>query len=282
MIVTKAQLYPVSPLDGLNNYKRVQRIEQDGSIIERVYLDIIDPSMRELLIFQHYLSFMVKHFESDEVGIKINSRDEPWDFNISLSTGREFNIEITAIADNMKHFTNDKSEERLSKWRQQQFIPYFELQKLGLLFPNSEIYSYLKKLKSSGIGKKQAVKNPLYRKGKNIIVSNVPAPLKSLSEILNEVINKKLKKKHAGKEKTVLLIDNRTGAFDLPELQNSVEEISDDLDKTPFMEIWVYTGYASDFDGNNAEYSFTPIKCSQNQFHVLDKLSLKSEDGLYI
>lgn len=141
---------------------------------------------------------------------------------------------------------------------------------------------YLKKLKSNGVGKKQTVKNPFYREGKRIILSNVPAPLKSLSEILNEVINKKLEKKHSGKEKTVLLIDNRTGAFDLPELQNSVEEISDDLDKTPFMEIWVYTGYASDFDGNNAEYSFTPIKCSQNQFHVLEKLSLKSENGLYI
>ncbi len=279
--ITKAKLYPVSPLDALDNYKRVYRINHDGTILERVHLDIAEPSYREVLIFQHYLSFMVKHFECERVGIKVNSRDKPWDFNISLSAGRKLHIELTAISDNPQHFKNNKSEERLLKWKHEKLIPFYELEKLAYLFPDEKLELALEKLKAKGVEKNDLVKNLFYAK-KTIPISRMPLPQESLSDILKEAINKKEEKKHDEKSKTVLIIDNRTAAFDLPDFLTSVSELSDFFKKTSFMEIWIYTGYASSLDGRNAEYSFIPIKCTQKQKYVLEKLARKSKEGMYV
>jgi hypothetical protein len=51
----RAAFFPVSPLNDKRNFKRLLRIERDGSIVERVFLDVPDPSLRELLICLHYL-----------------------------------------------------------------------------------------------------------------------------------------------------------------------------------------------------------------------------------
>lgn len=86
----QSSFYPVSRLDNKNNYKRFSRIERDGSIVERVFLDVPDPSERERLICMHYLRHITRHFLKEDVGVNILTRDNPWDFSLELSTGEFF------------------------------------------------------------------------------------------------------------------------------------------------------------------------------------------------
>ncbi|NAX46420.1 hypothetical protein CAG70_05335 [Photobacterium halotolerans] len=94
----KSSFYPECDLEDKSNYKRMYYIKRDGTAVEKVVLDVIDPFHREILIFKHYLRHFVKHFCNNDLGINLISRDEPWDFKIETSDNSKFNIEITSIA----------------------------------------------------------------------------------------------------------------------------------------------------------------------------------------
>ncbi len=111
--VRKSVFYPNADLTTKQNYKHYSIVEPDGSIIERVFLDIPIARIRERIIFRHYLSRRVKFFYDNPVGFNVLSRDSPWDFTIELSSGESFNIEITSIAEEPWIFEMLKREERL-------------------------------------------------------------------------------------------------------------------------------------------------------------------------
>ena len=67
----------------------------------------------------------------------------------------------------------------------------------------------------------------------------------------------------------VLIIDNRTVSFDMENIVNHLNTLDDYFEKLPFKEVWLYTGYYSDYDGNNAEYSFIPLKIEDEKFEKL-------------
>ncbi len=108
--IKRSGFNPVASLDDKRNYKRFYRIESDGSIVERIFLDVPDPSHREHLIFLHYLKHLAKIFKNQAIGINLLGRDNPWDFRIELSTDEVFNIEITSIADSSKLFEIQKEK----------------------------------------------------------------------------------------------------------------------------------------------------------------------------
>lgn len=56
------------------------------------------------------------------------------------------------------------------------------------------------------------------------------------------------------------------------DLQAICGEIGDYLETRPFMEIWFYVGYFSDNSGNNAEFSFTALKLSDEKSMKLAKM----------
>lgn len=74
-----------------------------------------------------------------------------------------------------------------------------------------------------------------------------------------------------------IIIDNRTGAFDVPDYQAAARSLEPFLESTPFPEIWFYTGHCSDDDGNRAEFSFAPLKVGNDMRSVLDTLALDSD-----
>ena len=41
---------------------------------------------------------------------------------------------------------------------------------------------------------------------------------------------------------------------------DTLEAIKAEIDMTPFPSIWLYTGYYSDDDGSNCEFSIVPLK----------------------
>ena len=103
LTINKSSFGPVRSLEDKNNFKRYYRIERDGSVKERIFLNVPDVSLREQIICLHYIQFCLNNFtdEKELVGIKFVKRDEPWDFDVELSNGQRFNVEITSIADNI-------------------------------------------------------------------------------------------------------------------------------------------------------------------------------------
>ncbi|MFW6283609.1 MAG: hypothetical protein ACOC1P_06185, partial [Minisyncoccales bacterium] len=105
------------------------------------------------------------------------------------------------------------------------------------------------------------VENPYYQK-KVVFVSDTKEEEDSLYDLINKAIKNKSEKKHKEKSKTVLIIDNRTTRFDLEEFKKVSESFYGKLDNVPFPEIYVYTGYYSDLNGNNFEANFLFLKTS--------------------
>jgi len=270
--IKQSSFFPVSSLEGKNNYKVFYRIEEDSTISEHVFLDVSDPTKRELLICLHYLQHISRFFLNENIGVNIVSRDCPWDFELELSTGANFNIEITSVADRVHQFMINKSEERLAKWGSEDTIPLHELEKLSELFPDAEIENTVKSYLESGLQKTQHVDNPLKKDSPYILLSTMPRPNETLSDIIRSSIDKKFRKSHSGKENTMLLIDNRTSAFNVSDYIAAAKSLEKYLSSMPFPEIWFYTGYCSDDDGNNAEFSFAPLKVTCKQRRILNDL----------
>jgi len=271
--IKKSSFFPVSSLEGRNNYKVFYKIEEDLTISQHIFLDVSDPSKRELLICLHYLQHISRFFLNENIGVNIVSRDCPWDFEMELSTGKNFNVEITSVADKAEQFIINKSEERLSKWVSEDTIPLYELEKLCQLFPDEEKISTVKSYLESGLKKTQLVDNPFKKDSPYILLSTMSMPNKTLSDIIRSSIDKKLNKSHSGKESTVIIIDNRTSAFSVSDYTTAAESLETDLSLLPFLEIWFYTGYCSDDDGNNAEFSFAPLKVTSKQEYILNELA---------
>lgn len=273
----KSSFYPVSGLEDKNNFKKFSRIERDGSIVERVFLDVSDPSEREQLICVHYLRHITRLFLKEDVGVNILSRDNPWDFSLELSTGDIFYLEITSIADMQKHYFINKSEERLNKWRSEDIIPLHELEKLNWLFPDKRIAGLVSAYKESGMSGNHFVENPFNEEGTYLFLNSMPEVSVDLEELIKNAIAKKASKKHPHKENTVLIIDNRTSLFEVPDYVLVAKSIFDYCNSLPFPEIWFYTGYCSDDDGNNAEFSFAPLKVTDVQGTYLKEFATNNE-----
>jgi len=274
---TKRHIFhPASPIEGKNNYKVMYIIEEDGAIREKIFLSFIDSSERELVICLHYLRFIVKHFFSSGVGINIIDRDNPWDFKLELNNKDSFNLEITSISDNSELFKINKDQERLNSCYNDKTIRLRELKKLNNLFNSDKSTELLINYAKQNIPLDKKVSNPYYQED-ILPISNLPKPTISLEENIKNIIRKKLKKNHIGKDNTVLIIDNRTSAYDIDDYHNAISKLHAFIDELPFPEIWFYTGFYSDDNGMNADYMFAPIKTTNEQNKILKELSINAD-----
>ncbi len=273
----RAAFFPVCSLDDKRNFKRLLRIERDGSVVERIFLDVSDQELRERLICLHYLRHLTRHFLQEDIGVNILSRDAPWDFRARLHNGREFNIEITSIADNARHFEIDRREERLTRCSRTETVTLRELGKLADMFPHSDLPRILSEYRASCSHNDDLVPNPFFQEKHRVLLGQLFEPDQSLASQIESAVEKKCAKPHQDKHATVLVIDNRTSAFDVPDYQMAVRSLEQYLRSTPFPEIWFYTGYCSDDDGNRAEFSFAPLKITDDQRAVLENLAFNSD-----
>jgi len=61
--------------------------------------------------------------------------------------------------------------------------------------------------------------------------------------------------------------------MEIKDFQIAIEELGNRFESSPFLEIWLYTGFYSSNDGNEAEYSLVPLKVSDLQEQTLSKLA---------
>jgi hypothetical protein len=271
MNIVKSSFHPQCDLKDKNNYKPSYRILRDGTVTERILLDVPDIELREQLICFHFLKNHVQVFCKKVVGFNIVSRDKPWDFGIELSNKENFNIEITSIAESAELFEKTKREERLVSWSLKKEIPFHELKKLNSLFPNQEINQLIAELESKNISKKEELENPYFGKNTNIFFSSAYHDKEPIQNLIRAAIESKEAKKHSEKENTILVIDNRTLTYEYEDLHNASEELSEFYDSSSFKEIWFYTGYCTNNDGSYAEFSLGPLKLPEHKWKNLIK-----------
>lgn len=272
----QAAFFPTTDPSNKPNCKLFYRIERDGSVTKRAFLDVPDVSERERLIAMHYLRHMTKHFWKADIGVRELGRDAPWDFTMELSSGVSFNIEVTSIADSTAHFKLNKSEERYTACLNRERIPFHELIWLAKSFTGSELSELVETYYSRGVQANEMVNNPLHGAESRIFLSTMSDPEEPLEDKLRAVIEKKVKKRHRGKDRTVLIIDNRASAYDVEDYVKAAKALRNYLESAPFPEIWFYTGYFSDHSGNHAEFSFSPLKVTDEQALVLESMAKKS------
>lgn len=268
-IAVRSDFYPLRTLSGKSNYKRYIRVNQAGFASEHIYLNIPEPSLRERIICTHYLMFLSKRILQDEVGFDELSRDSPWDFSFRRHDGLLFNVEVTAIADNELQFRINKREDEFTIISDQPKIKLRRLQKMVAWFPDEEIENVFNAAKQTGLKLDDEIENP-YFTGKNRAF-NSPAeePKNSFSELLKQAIDRKSDKAHEGKDRTVLVLDNRTSAFSLEQLYRASDDLAAYFENAPFKEIWFYTGFYSELDGNESEFSMLPLKAPKSYFRAI-------------
>ncbi|CAM2807868.1 hypothetical protein [Vibrio mytili] len=115
-----------------------------------------------------------------------------------------------------------------------------------------------------------------------MFISKLPSPVKIAEKVLLDSISKKAVKRHEGKDQTVIIIDNRTMSLEMDDFYSALPSISEYCESLDFPEIWLYTGHCSDDDGNNADFSFIPIKVRQYQAKVLSLMAEQSECGKFV
>lgn len=270
--IRNSSFFPINDLKDKTNYKEYLIVERDGKILRRIFLNIFNPEHREYLISMHYISRRIKFFYKSQVGLNILSRDKPWDFKVELSTNEIFNIEITSISDNQWNFEMLKNEERIATQSNNENIPFHELIKINKIFPDETLEEIINDYRKKKTASNAIIPNPFYAQTISTLGRTDP-PQKKLSEIIDTAIIKKEEKKHSEKEITILLIDNRTFTLEIDDFQEAFEELGDRFELSPFIEIWLYTGYYSSDDGNEAEYSLIPLKVTEAQRKALAKMA---------
>ena len=263
-----------SPVDNdrieRRNCKTQIIVGRDGGLRERVALQAVSPEHREQLILLHYLRNYAHCFSEEPIGVDVLSHDAPWDFDIALSNGERFFVEITAIADGQFQFEREKREERLRAASARPKIRVRDLRKLSAMFDHSTAEEAV--LRHLDTLPDIEVENPFNPDGARLLTGMVQPATRSLSDQIIEALKGKLGKRHSGKDKTVVILDFRGNYPDQAELQTAIELTSPTLEQMPFPEIWFYVGYFSDDDGNNAEFSVSPLKLGALKFQQLNKL----------
>lgn len=258
------RLAPRETLEGRNNYKRFFIIERDGRIVERVRLHVTDMRTREEIVCNHYLKMLVRHIIRENIGVRVISRDAPWDFQLELSNSNAFGVEIVSIADNQMQFTVTSREERRDERARNQLITLRQLRKHAKQFPDEALDRLITEYVDTGKGPDDLIENPDFMTGPvegpmHIYVAYGDPVIAPLSERLEQAIAGKSAKR-ADKDGLVLIIDNRTSLISAVPVIEAAEAIAPAVEASPFREIWFYTGYYSDLDGNNSEYTFIPLK----------------------
>lgn len=271
---------PNNDLNDKLNFQRFSLIDKEGNIKEKILLFITNTSIREMVIFTHFINRYISIFLRKAVAMKFLSRDNPWDFEVELSNGERLFIEITSIADDENVFKDFKFQERIVDKSHFEYIEFHEIIKINNYLKDKGIELLIKELKDKKTNKNHIIKNPIYNR-RFIFQTNLNENLDSFTEILKQTIEKKTKKNHKNKQEVILIIDNRTVSFDFDSVTNHINDLSEYFENLPFKEVWFYTGYYSDFNGDNAEYTLIPLKLSEQKkiiiFQKLNKETLKEK-----
>lgn len=257
---------PKLDLEGKQNFTRHAFIDEDGGIREVVRMNVLDDRHREDIVAFHFSrQYAEIHYRNqiDPPQFYIVGRDCPWDFEYVMHDGATFYLEICRIAEK-KLLQLMRAENDCVTLLHQKELRGYEVLKVEKHFPGTipaEIVESIKtksdKQRLFALGDEDRVPQLFLRPPLN--------PHIDLELEIKTAIQKKAAKRHRGKERTILVLDNLTTHREPDDIFNAVEILQDFLEDCPFPSIWIYTGYYSDDQGFDCEYSLTPIKLGDTE-----------------
>ncbi len=263
---------PQKDLAGKQNFSRNLFVDSDGGISEVVRLNVLDDRHREEIVAYHFCQQYGKLFhpnEQEQPQFYIVERDNPWDFTYVLHDGSGFNLEICRVADKalLKAL---KIENDCSILLRKAVLKGFEISKVEKHFPGTFSNELLREALAKS-ARNRKFKNPTSaHEGPRIFMRPPMQPNLDVGEAIIAEIRKKAAKKHSDKDETILLLDNLTTHNSPDDFFDAVETYSEELRATPFRSIWLYTGYYSDNQGYDCEFSILPLNTDSATLLMLD------------
>lgn len=247
-----------------NNFSRHVFIELDGTVTEAIRLNVLDDRIREDIVAYHFCQQFAKlrYFESPEQPqFYIVGRDCPWDFEYVMHDGHTFYLEICRVADE-KLLRAIRAENDCTTLMQKDKLKGFEILKVERLFPGTFEPGLLRSI-STKDAKQKLFQNEPSIDTPRLFLRPTMWPDLNLAAALETAIRKKMKKRHSRKAETTIVLDNLTTHSAPSDFHDAADQIYDFLQEAPFEAIWIYTGFYSDLDGGNCEYTLIPIKLSE-------------------
>ncbi|MDO6591829.1 MULTISPECIES: hypothetical protein [Rhodobacterales] len=272
----ESKFAPLADLSDKHNYCRHSFTEYDGSVSEVVRLNVWDDRHREDIIGFHFAQQYAKVYygeQHEQPQFYVIGRDEPWDFEYVMHDGTNFFVEICRVAD--KNLLKAmKIENDVTCLLLKDELRGFEILKIEKHFPGTVPEGLLGQIKTKQDRQKTFAWNNSHGAPK-LFIRPPMNPRLNLSKEIRTALMKKAAKKHDGKERTIVVLDNLTTHSEPDNFFQAVEELSSFINDLPFSAIWLYTGYYSDDDGYNCEFSLVPIKLSEKETKYLMKYGPK-------
>jgi hypothetical protein len=261
---------PLADLSGKCNCSRHVFIERDGSVSEIVRLNVLNDRHREDIIGFHFAQQYAKiHFgkQLEQPQFYIVGRDNPWDIEYVMHDGTTFFLEICRVADKdlLKAI---KIENDVATLLQKSELRGFEIEKIEKHFPGTLPVDLVAKVQTKADRRRRFASENLGQ-SPAIFLRPPMNPHLDLKKEIETALKKKSAKKHAGKDRTIIVLDNLTTHSEPEDFFGAVDDLGDFLDELPFKSIWLYTGYYSDDDGYSCEYSLVPIMLSDEEAKYL-------------
>lgn len=266
----ESRFAPLNDLSDKHNYSWHVFIERDGSISEVVRLNVLNDRHREDIIGFHFAQQYAKiHFgkQLEQPQFYVVGRDNPWDFEYVMHDGTTFFLEICRVADKdlLKAI---KIENDVATLLQKPKLRGFEIKKIEKHFPGTLPADLVANVQSKADKQRRFAWDKSCG-SPNLFLRPPMNPYLDLKKEIKTALKKKSAKKHAGKDRTIIVLDNLTTHSEPDDFFGAADDLGDFLDELPFKSIWLYTGYYSDDDGYSCEYSLVPIKLSDEEARYL-------------
>lgn len=270
LVGEEGRFAPHSDLSDKNNFCRHFFIERDGGVSEVVRLNVLDDRHREDIIGFHFAQQYAKiHFghQLEQPQFYVVGRDNPWDFEYVLHDGSTFFLEICRVADRAL-LKAIKAENDATSLLQKSKLKGFEIEKIEKLFPGTLPVELTKRIQTKA-DRQREFDLPGEDDSLGVYLRPPMNPQLDLKREIETALKKKAAKRHAGKDRTIIVLDNLTTHSEPQDFFTAIGELSEFLETLPFSSIWLYTGFYSDDDGYNCEYSMVPIKLSTEELTYL-------------
>lgn len=176
-------------------------------------------------------------------------------------------MEVCSVADK-ELLKAIKIENNVATLLQKSELRGFEIEKIEKHFPGTLPVDLVAKVETK-IDKQLRFAWESLGQSPDLFLRPPMNPHLDLKKEIETALKKKSVKKHAGKDHTIIVLDNLTTHSEPEEFFGAVDDLGDFLDELPFKSIWLYTGYYSDDDGYGCEYSLVPIKLSDEEARYL-------------
>lgn len=263
-------------LKDIKNYRRWLTIERDGTSKEKLILSLQDKRRREEIIAYHFQKFYQDAY-SVTLPSSVIERDNPHDFTFANVNNQKLYLEIVSVGDTSEGFRKHSHHAKLEELLKDEplsiiaAIPWNSRKKdIETAVEDMKIRPPINDFVNGPVGvfnERLTAQKPIIRRfaatqKKRIFLTD------GVNDPIVKIINASIKNKEAMPYKNIddmtLIVDDQLIMYDRKDIARAQIDLVFANKKSSFKEIFLYSGYYTNEDGNNAEFTIWPIKCAHD------------------